>query len=149
MGIYTCKAQRQRFRLSALLALIIGLCSIASPHHLHKAVVRHHAPTQSSRSFRDLTRSRASSSRTSSDAEMEPELPLERLHTALTSTFYLAGNHTAPVSRVYTFAVWLPKPPPALGTPRLVCISCSLQDDPSVVSTLAFRPHLGRAPPLA
>ncbi len=141
----------QSLQWSALLLLLVGICSIASPHHIKKAAVHHRAPVHSSRTSRDAGRSRASSSRTSAEAEIEPEIPFDRPQTAIVSTLHLAPAATAPAaeSHLLTTVATLPQPPPTLQAPQLVCISCIRQDDPSIVSTLSFRPDLGRAPPLA
>ncbi|WP_213804475.1 hypothetical protein [Granulicella sp. dw_53] len=137
--------------MSTILLFLLGLCSIASPHDLKKATVHHRAPVHSSRTSRDLSRSRTSSSRTSAEAEVEPEIPFDRPTIALNSsyTFESAPVDTVVNHHTLTLVALLPQPPPALDAPRMVCISCSSQDDPSIVSTLSFRPDLGRAPPLA
>jgi hypothetical protein len=142
---------KRRLELSALLLLLVGLCSIASPHDLKKATVHHRAPVHSSRSSRDLGRSRASSSRTSAEAEIEPEIPFDRPQFVLTDTIhYNATSTNAPVANhTVTTVALLPQPPPALHAPQMVCISCVAQDDLTVGSTLSFRPDRGRAPPLA
>jgi hypothetical protein len=140
-------APQRRFQLSALLLVLVGLCSIASPHNLKTATVHHRAPAHSSRTSRDVGRSRASSSRTSAEAEIEPEIPFDQPQVTLVSTQQLAPAN--PASHLLTAVTLLPQPPPTLFAPRMVCISCSSQDDPSIVSTLSFRPDLGRAPPLA
>jgi hypothetical protein len=143
-------APKQRLQLSALLLLLVGLCSIASPHDLKKASVHHRAPVHSSRSSRDLGRSRSSSSRTSAEAEVEPQIQLDVPRASIISTYTFASTPAITAVRHTLTAVALfPQPPPALAAPRMVCISCSSQDDPSIVSTLSFRPSLGRAPPLA
>jgi hypothetical protein len=151
MGSYPKSAAKHRLQVSTFLLVLVCLCSIASPHRLRKAVVQHHAPIQSARTFRDLTRSRSSSSRTSAEAEIEPEIPVTRTQPVLTSTLHLAPSitSTAAPRHTLTTVALLPQPPPAVSAPRLVCISRIAQDDPSIVSTLGFRPHLGRAPPLA
>lgn len=142
---------KRRLELSALLLLLVGLCSIASPHDLKKASVHHRAPSHTSRSSRDLSRSRASSSRTSADAEIEPEIPFDRPAIGITDTIHLAAvSTTVPVaSHTLTTVALLPQPPLVLHAPQMVCISCTSQDDLAVVSSLSFRPDRGRAPPLA
>ena len=146
MDMHHHPVAKLRLQMSTLLLFLLGLCSIASPHDLKKATVHHRAPVHSSRTSRDLSRSRTSSSRTSAEAEVEPEIPLDRPHVALSSTYTFAPAST---SHTLTTVALLPQPPPALQTPRMACISCTSQDDPSIVSTLSFRPDLGRAPPLA
>lgn len=141
---------KHRLQVSTILLFLLGLCSIASPHDLKKATVHHRAPLQSSRTSRDLSRSRTSSSRTSAEAEVEPEIPFDRPAVALSSTYTFRSVPAATAtSHTLTAVALLPQPPPALHAPRMVCISCPTQDDPSIVSTLSFRPDLGRAPPLA
>lgn len=142
---------KRRLELSALLLLLVSLCSIASPHDLKKATVHHRAPSHTSRSSRDLSRSRTSSSRTSADAEIEPEIPFDRPEVALADTIHLTATNTStPVaSHTLTTVALLPQPPPALHAPQMVCISCTPQEDLSIPSTLSFRPDRGRAPPLA
>ena len=147
MDSFDHPAPKRRFELSTLLLLLVGLCSIASPHDLKKATVHHRAPAHSSRTSRDVGRSRASSSRTSAEAEIEPEIPFDQAQITLVSTLHLAPAN--PASHLLTVVAQLQQPPSTLSAPRMVCISCSAQDDPSIVSTLSFRPDLGRAPPLA
>ena len=151
MGSPHHQTPKHVLQLSALLLMLIGLCSIASPHDLSKATVHHRAPAHSSRSSRDVGRSRASSSRTSADAQIEPEIPVDQPRVSLLSALHLAPANTAPTATSHhlTAVALFPQPPPTLHAPRMVCISCLAQDDPSIVSTLSFRPHLGRAPPLA
>jgi hypothetical protein len=137
--------------MGTMLLFLLGLCSIASPHDLKKATVHHRAPVHSSRTSRDLSRSRTGSSRTSAEAESdaEPEIPLDLPRLAPRSTYTFAPAFRIATSHTLTTVGLLPQPPPALQALRMVCISCSPQDDPSIVSTLSFRPDLGRAPPLA
>ncbi len=142
---------KHRLQLSALILFFVGLCSIASPNHLKKATVHHRGPVHSSRASRDTGRSRASSSRTSAEAQIEPEIPFDRPQFVLTDTIHLgAANTDVPVvSHTLTTVALLPQPPPALVAPQMVCVSCIAQDDLTVRSTLSFRPDRGRAPPLA
>jgi hypothetical protein len=137
--------------MSTLLLFLLGLCSIASPRDLKQAIVHHRAPAHSSRTSRDLSRSRTGSSRTSAEAESdaEPEVPFGLPRVALRSTYTFAPASRIATRHTLTSLALLPQPPPALQAPRMVCISCSSQDDPSIISTLSFRPDLGRAPPLA
>jgi hypothetical protein len=142
---------KRRLELSALLLLLVSLCSIVSPHDLKKATVHHRAPSHTARSSRDLSRSRTSCSRTSADAEIEPEIPFDRPEVFLTDTIHLAAvsTTTPAASHLLTTVALLPQPPPVLHAPQMVCISCLSQDDLAVVSSLSFRPDRGRAPPLA
>ena len=98
-----------------------------------------------------MGRSRASSSRTSAEAEIEPEIPFDRPQFVLTDTIHFnAASTDAPVARnTLTTVAQLPQPPPALHPPQMVCISCVAQDDLTVGSAQSFRPDRGRAPPLA
>jgi hypothetical protein len=141
---------KHRLQLSALILFFVGLCSIASPHDLKKATAHHRGPVHSSRASRDMGRSRASSSRTSAEAHIEPEIPFDRPEVVLTDTIHLAASTSVPVARhTLTTVALLPQPPPTLHAPQMVCISCIAQDDLTVSSTSSFRPDLGRAPPLA
>ena len=142
---------KHRLQLSVLVLFVLGVCSIASPRVLTKAVVHHRGPVHSSRTSRDMSRSRTSSSRTSAEAEIEPEIPFNRPQVTLASTIHLIAVDTAApaTSPTLTAIALLPQPPPALHAPQMVCTSCTQQDDPTVSSTLSFRPDRGRAPPLA
>jgi len=129
---------KHRLQLSSLLLLLVGLCSISSPGSLKSAHLHHRSPASSSRTTRQLSRSRLGSSRTSADAEAEPEI--------------LVANNVASAGVVEVStqpSVAIASLTRALPSARMVCISCVEQDDPSVVSSLESLPHLGRAPPVA
>ena len=151
MGNHHHPVAKHRLQLSALVLFLLGLCSVASPHDLKKATVHHRAPAHSSRSSRDMGRSRTSSSRTSAEAEIEPEIPFDLPNVAFTDTIHLttASTSTPVASHILTTVALLPQPPPTLHAPPRVCTSCTPQDGPSIVSTSSFRPDRGRAPPLA
>jgi len=136
-------------QMSALLLFLFGLCCFTSPLNFKQAIVHHRAPMHSARSTRDLNRLR-SSSRTSAEAQVEPEIPLDLPRAALSSSYtYTPATNTTATRPTLATVAQLPQPPPTLQAPRMVCISCSSQDDLSILSTLSFRPDLGRAPPLA
>ncbi len=125
---------RHRLQLSTLLLLIIGLCSIGSPDSLKSAHLHHRSPASSSRTTRQLSRSRLGSSRTSTDAEVEPEV---------SNALVVAGADTHPR---FTSTAVLPSP---LHFTRAVCVSCTVQDDPSAIASSKPLPRPGRAPPVA
>jgi len=131
---------KHRLQLSSLLLLLVGLCSISSPGSLKSAHLHHRSPASSSRTTRQLSRSRLGSSRTSADAEAEPEI-------LVASNVTSAG--AVEVSTPPQPSVAVASLTRALPTARMVCISCLEQNDPSVVSSLESLPHLGRAPPVA
>lgn len=151
MDSYHHPVAKHRLQLSALILFLVGLCSVASPHDLKKATVHHRAPVHSSRTSRDMGRSRASSSRTSAEAEIEPEIPFDRPTVALVDTIHYTAvdSKAAVASHTLTTVALLPQPPPAIPAPQMVCTSCIPQDGLAIVSTLSFRPDRGRAPPLA
>jgi hypothetical protein len=129
---------KHRLQLSSLLLLLVSVCSIGSPGSLKNAQLHHRSPASSSRTTRQLSRSRLGSSRTSAEAEAEPE-------TFVASDVVSAGVVAASAQPSVAIASLTR----ALPAERMVCISCVEQDDPSVVSSLESLPHLGRAPPVA
>jgi hypothetical protein len=131
-------ASRYRLQLSSLLLLLVGLCSISSPGHLKHAHLVHRSPTSSSRTTTQLNRSRLGSSRTSAEAEIEPEIP------AVVAS--IAAARQSPSQPPPVVAAWIT---PAPHTERLVSISCIQQDDPAFTTSFGALPHLGRAPPVA
>ena len=127
-------AAKNRLQLSTLLLLLIGLCSIGSPDSFKSAHLHHRSPASSSRTSRHLNRSRANgSSRTSSDAEIEPELAA--------SAKASPPDHLQPLS----FFVL----PSRTHVVRESCISCIAQDDQALVKRFIDGPNRGRAPPVA
>jgi len=131
-------APRHRLQLSSLLLLFIGLCSIGSPGNLKSAHLVHRSPASSSRNTNQLNRSRLGSSRTSAEAEVEPEIPV-----VVASTVVAARQTPAPAPAV---VAWIT---PAPHSERLVSISCIQQDDHAFTTNFRALPHLGRAPPVA
>jgi len=120
------------------LLLLVGLCSIGSPGNLKRAHLVHRCPASSSRTTHELNRSRLASSRTSAEAEVEPETPV-----VVASTVIAARQTQAPSPAV---VAWIT---PAPQSEHLVSISCIQQDDPVFSTNLLSLPHLGRAPPVA
>jgi len=120
------------------LLLLVGLCSIGSPGNLKRAHLVHRCPATSSRTTHELNRSRLASSRTSAEAEAEPETPV-----VIASTVIAARQTQAPAPAV---AAWIT---PAPQSEDMVSISCIHQDDPAFTTNLRALPHLGRAPPIA
>jgi hypothetical protein len=131
-------APRHRLQLSSLLLILVGLCSIGSPGNLKRAHLVHRCPASSSRTTHELNRSRLASSRTSAEAEVEPETPV-----VVASTVIAARQTPAPAPAV---AAWIT---PAPHPERLVSISCIQQDGPIFTTSLRALPHLGRGPPVA
>jgi hypothetical protein len=129
---------RHRLQLSSLLLLLVGLCSIGSPGNLKRAHLVHLCPASSSRTTHELNRSRLASSRTSAEAEVEPETPV-----VVASTVIAARLTAAPALAAVAWITPAPRPE------RLVSISCIQQDDPAFTTNLRALPHLGRAPPIA
>ena len=130
-------APRHRLQLSSLLLLLVGLCSIGSPGNLKRAHLLHRSPASSSRNTNQLNRSRLGSSRTSAEAEVEPETPAVVASTA-------AARQTP--AQAPAVVAWIT---PAPQSERLVSISCIQQDGPTFTTSLRALPHLGRAPPIA
>jgi len=119
------------------LLLLVGLCSIGSPGNLKRAHLVHRCPASSSRTTNELNRSRLASSRTSAEAEAEPETPAVVASTA-------AARQTQ--AQAPAVVAWITPAPPS---ERLVSISCIQQDGPAFTTSLHALPHLGRAPPVA
>ncbi len=130
-------APRHRLQLSSLLLLFIGLWSIGSPGNLKSAHLLHRSPASSSRNTNQLNRSRLGSSRTSAEAEVEPETPV------VGSTVVVARRTSAPAPTVVAWITPAPRPE------RLASISCIQQNDPAFTTNFRALPHLGRAPPVA
>jgi hypothetical protein len=128
---------RYRLQLSSLLLLLIGLCSIGSPGNLKRAHLVHRCPVSASRTTNELNRSRLASSRTSAEAEAEPETPVVVVSTVA------ARQTTAQLHAVVARIT------PAPQSERLVSISCIQQDGPAFTTSFRSLPHLGRAPPVA
>jgi len=137
MGQTNHSTPRHRLQLSSLLLLLVGLCSIGSPGNLKRAHLVHRCPASSSRTTNELNRSRFASSRTSAEAEAEPETPAVVASTA-------AARQTP--AQAPAVVAWIA---PAPQSERLVSISCIEQDDPAFTTSLRALPHLGRAPPVA
>jgi hypothetical protein len=137
MGQTNHSNPRHRLQLSSLLLLLVGLCSIGSPGNLKRAHLVHRCPASSSRTTNELNRSRLASSRTSAEAEAEPETPAVVASTA-------AARQTP--AQAHAVVAWIT---PAAQSERLVSISCIQQDDPAFTTNLRALPHLGRAPPVA
>jgi len=137
MGQTNHSTPRHRLQLSSLLLLLVGLCSIGSPGNLKRAHLVHRCPASSSRTTNELNRSRFASSRTSAEAEAEPETPV-----VVAST---VAARQAPAQAPAVVAWITPAPP----SERLVSISCIQQDGPAFTANLRALPHLGRAPPVA
>jgi hypothetical protein len=126
---------KHRFQLSMLVMLLVGLVSAASPQSFRAAHLHHRSPTSSSRTSRHLNRSRGNgSSRTSADAEVEPELAASSDTTALPAR---SQQHAALVSATRTYF------------PLKVYISCIAPDNLTLALSAPPLPHLGRAPPVA
>src|SRR4051812_15606027 len=106
-------AFKYRLQLSSLLLLLVGVCSIASPGHLKRAHLVHRSPASSSRNTTQLNRSRLGGSRTSAEAEVEPEIPA----VVVASTAAARQSPSQPPAVV----AWLT---PAPHFERLVSISC-------------------------
>jgi hypothetical protein len=127
-----------------LLLLLVGLFSAASPQSFKAAHLHHRSPISSSRTSRHLNRSRANgSSRTSADAEIEPELA------SAPSIAVSSREHVATATREHAqqFAACVPVTRTIFAP--MVCVSCIAQDDPTIALSAPPLPHLGRAPPLA
>jgi len=137
MGQTNHSTPRHRLQLSSLLLLLVGLCSIGSPGNLKRAHLVHRCPASSSRTTNELNRSRLGSSRTSAEAEAEPETPAVVASTA-------AAQQTP--AQAPAVVAWIT---PAPQSERLVSISCIEQDDPAFTTSHRALPHLGRAPPVA
>jgi hypothetical protein len=136
MALAHPSASKHRLQLSTLLLLLIGMCSIGSPDSLKSAHLHHRSPSSSSRTSRHVNRPRANgSSRTSSDAEVEPEIAAASSETAAPPEHVRSLALFAPVTRTYERGE--------------VCVSCVEQDDVAIALCDAPLPHLGRAPPLA
>src|ERR1700745_2924904 len=105
-------APRHRLQLSSLLLLLVGLCSIGSPGNLKRPHLVHRCPASSSRTTHELNRSRLASSRTSAEAEVEPEIPAV---VASTAAARQSPSQPPPV------VAWIT---PAPHSERLVSISC-------------------------
>jgi hypothetical protein len=133
----THSASKYRLQLSSLLLLLVGLCSICSPGHLKRAHLVHRSPASSSRTTTQLNRSRLGSSRTSAEAEIEPEIPA-----VVASTAAARQSPSQPPAVVACIT-------PAPDSERLVSISCIQQDGPAFTTSFRALPHLGRAPPIA
>ena len=138
MGQTNHSTPRHRLQLSSLLLLLVGLCSIGSPGNLKRAHLVHRCPVSSSRTTHELNRSRLGGSRTSAEAEVEPETPVVVAATVI-STRQTQASAPAVVA-------WIT---PALHPERLVSISCIQQDGPAFTTDFRALPHLGRAPPVA
>jgi hypothetical protein len=137
MGKTNHSNTRHQLQLSSLLLLLVGLCSIGSPGNLKRAHLVHRCPATSSRTTNELNRSRLASSRTSAEAEAEPETP------AVVASTPAARQTPAQAPAV---VAWIT---PAPQSERLVSISCIQQDEPAFTTSLHALPHLGRAPPVA
>jgi hypothetical protein len=136
MGQTNHSNPKHRLQLSSLLLLLVGLCSIGSPGNLKRAHLVHRCPASSSRTTNELNRSRLASSRTSAEAEAEPETPAVVASTA-------AARQTQ--AQAPAVVAWIT---PAPQSERLVSISCIQQDGPAFTTSFRSLPHLGRGPPV-
>jgi hypothetical protein len=139
MGQSHHSTPKHRLQLSALLLLLVGLCSIGSPSHLKRAHLVHRSPASASRATSQINRARLGGSRTSVDAEAEPET------SAVLTSASTTSAHQTPAQPQTLTACITPAPLPE----RIVSISCIEQDSPSIPTNLSALPHLGRAPPVA
>jgi hypothetical protein len=145
MGQNTRSTSKRFLQLSELMILLVGLLSVCSPGHLkHAQILQHRSPASSPRPH--SRSSRTGSSRTSADAQVEPEI---------SGASGVLRNGTVPQQTVVSqqtsnqsdAAIAL------VGYTVLheltVCGQYGARDEASLILADHPLPRLGRAPPTA